>query len=251
MHYKSVFLSDVHLGTPQCKSYLLLKFLKENSFDELYLLGDIVDIWAMKAKWYWPEEHNTVVQKILRLSRKGTKVVYITGNHDEALRQFLDENELLNFGGIEITNHFFYVTELGKKYLLVHGDQYDGAIRSYPLLYWIGDKAYDVALKVNTVYNWWRKLFKLEYWSLSAYLKSKVKGAMAHVAKFDEIAVRECEKYSVDGMIYGHTHTPSSKNISGYHVVNSGDTVENCTFVAETEEGIIKIFSMTTGKELS
>jgi UDP-2,3-diacylglucosamine pyrophosphatase LpxH len=251
MHYKTLFVSDIHLGTKQCQVEYLLKFIHENTFDNVFLVGDIIDIYALSHKWYWTKEHNTFIQKILRLSRKGTNVIYIPGNHDDVLREWIKEVHPFFFGDIVIVNQHVYQTVKGKKLLLIHGDEFDGAIRSMGWLYWVGDRAYDIALRLNTVYNWFRRMFGLQYWSLSAYLKSKVKGAIQVVGNFEELVTRKCLVEGYDGVIYGHTHTPSIKTVKTKLIMNDGDVVESVTCLVETEEGKFQLIRMTDGKILA
>ena len=245
MHYKSLFTSDIHLGTKQCQVEYLLKFIHDNTFDNVFLVGDIIDIYALSRSRYWPQDHNTFVQKILRMDRKGVNVIYIPGNHDEAVREWIKDLSPFFLGDIEISLSYRYTSVSGKRFLLIHGDCFDGAIRSMGWLYWIGDYAYDFSLKLNTLYNKIRKLFGLQYWSLSAYLKSKVKGAIQVVNNFDELVTKECQSGSYDGVIYGHTHTPSIKTIKGTTVMNIGDMVESCTVIVETMEGKFELMRLS------
>jgi UDP-2,3-diacylglucosamine pyrophosphatase LpxH len=174
----------------------------------------------------------------------------IPGNHDEILREWIQETTPFFFGDIVIVNQHVYHSAIGKKILLIHGDEFDGAIRSMGWLYWVGDRAYDIALKLNTFYNWWRKLFKLQYWSLSAYLKSKVKGAIQVVGNFEELVTRKCIIEGYDGILYGHTHTPSIKKIKTKIIMNDGDCVESNTCIVETEEGEFQLIKMTDNRIL-
>ena len=245
MHYRTMFVSDIHLGTKQCQIEYLLKFIHDNTFDNIFLVGDIIDIHALSHKWYWHKDHNTFIQKILRMSRKGTQVVMIPGNHDAILRDFIKEITPFFFGDIVIVDQHIYESVRGKKFLLIHGDEFDGAIRSMGWLYWIGDRGYDIALGINTVYNQTRKLCGLKYWSLSSYIKSKVKGAIAVVNNFDELVARKCLVENYDGVIYGHTHTPNIKSIKTKIIMNDGDMVESCTCIVETEDGEFKLLNLT------
>jgi UDP-2,3-diacylglucosamine pyrophosphatase LpxH len=245
MHYNSLFVSDIHLGTKQCQVEYLLKFIHENTFDNVFLIGDIIDIQAMSHKWYWAKEHNTFIQKILRMSRKGSHITLIPGNHDNILRQWIEEITPFFFGDIVIVKEHVYQTVKGKKLLLIHGDEFDGAIRSMGWIYFLGDRAYDIALGLNTFYNWFRRLFGMQYWSLSAYLKSKVKGAIAVVNNFEELVTRKCLVEGYEGVIYGHTHTPSIKTIKTKLIMNDGDVVESVTCLVETEEGKFQLIKMT------
>jgi len=247
MHYRSLFVSDIHLGTRQCRVEYLLKFIHDNTFDNVFLIGDIIDIQAMSHKWYWAKEHNTFVQKILRLARKQTSVYYIVGNHDEALRDFLEKGMHFSFGDIRVCNEYEYKSVSGKNVLLLHGDEFDGAFRSMGWLYFFGDRAYEICLSLNSIYNWWRRKFGMGYWSLSSYLKSKVKSAMQSVNNFDELVVRRCIISGSDILIYGHSHTPGMKKIKSKYLLNTGDQVENFTCIVETEEGKFQLIKMTDG----
>lgn len=250
MHYRTLFVSDIHLGTKQCQVQYLLNFIHENTFDNVFLVGDIIDIHAMSHKWYWAKEHNTFIQKILRMARKNVSVTYILGNHDEALRSFIEDDMNFSFGDIKVCNEIVYRSVSGKRVLIVHGDCFDGAIRSMGWLYWIGDRAYDIALKLNTVYNSIRSLFGMRYWSLSAYLKSKVKSAVQVMGSFDELVTRKCILQGCDGVIYGHTHTPSIKTIKTKLIMNDGDVVESITCIVETTNGNFQLLRMTDNKIL-
>jgi UDP-2,3-diacylglucosamine pyrophosphatase LpxH len=222
-----------------------LKFIHENTFDNVYLVGDIIDIHALSHSWYWHKDHNTFIQKILRMSRKGTHVVMIPGNHDAILREWIKEITPFFFGDIVIVDQLDYMTAKGKKFLLIHGDEFDGAIRSMGWLYWVGDRAYDISLALNTMYNKIRKLCGFQYWSLSAYLKSKVKGAISVVNNFEELVTRKCILGGYDGIIYGHTHTPSIKTIKTKTIMNDGDMCESCTCLVETDEGEFKLMELS------
>lgn len=251
MHYRSLFVSDIHLGTKQCQVEYLLKFMHDNTFDNIFLVGDIIDIYALSHKWYWTQEHNTFIQKILRMSRKGTQVIMIPGNHDDILREWIKETSPFFFGDIIIVNEYTYIAKSGKKILLIHGDEFDGAIRSMGWLYWVGDRAYDIALSLNTMYNWFRKVFGMKYWSLSAYLKSKVKGAIQVVGNFEELVTRKCLVEGYDGILFGHTHTPSIKTIKTRLIMNDGDMVESITGIVETETGKFQLIKMNDGTIIS
>jgi UDP-2,3-diacylglucosamine pyrophosphatase LpxH len=245
MKYKSLFVSDIHLGTKQCQIQYLLKFIHDNEFENIFLLGDIIDIWSLKNKWYWHKDHNTFIQKMLKYSRKQKKLIYILGNHDEAIREFIKDGEQFSFGDIEVVDQYEYKSIKGYNFLLIHGDQFDGAIRSYGMLYWIGDRSYEICLEINAIYNWFRKWFGMPYWSLSAYLKSKVKAAVQFVSQFDDIVLRTCLVKSYDGIIYGHSHTPEIKKLKNKYLLNTGDQVENMTCIVETESGNFQLLKLT------
>lgn len=250
MKYKSLFVSDIHLGTKQCQVQYLLKFIHDNDFDNVFLVGDIIDIYSLQHKWYWHKDHNTFIQKILKMSRKNIQVKFLVGNHDEYFREFINDNQTFSFGDIEVLNEYVYTGVTGKKYLLIHGDCFDGAIRSMGMLYFLGDRSYEICLKINTLYNYFRKLFGLNYWSLSAYLKSKVKKAIEVINKFDELVVRMCIEKEYDGLFYGHSHSPDLKYIKNKLICNSGDNVENITCLVETMEGKIQLISLLNNKIL-
>ncbi len=241
MHYRTIFISDLHLGNKNSKTELLLDFLKVNTCDFLYLVGDVIDIWALSSKWYWTVNQNTVVQKILRMARKGTKVFYILGNHDEFFRSWMDGMKSFSFGDIEISDSAIHITAEGKKCLVLHGDQFDGAIRSMGWLYWLGDKAYGLALSLNTLFNWIGKMFGFKYWSLSAYLKLKVKKAIQHVNNFEHILVTRAREMKVDAVICGHIHTPAIRDLNGTLYINDGDWLESCSAVVETQTGAFQL----------
>lgn len=245
MHYKTLFVSDIHLGTRQSKVNYLLDFMRDNTFDTMYLCGDIIDIYALSHSWYWHKDHNTFIQKVLRLSRKGTQVVYVPGNHDDILREWIKEVSPFFFGDIVIVDSTEYTTVSGKKLSIIHGDEFDGAFRSLGWLYWIGDRAYEFALSINSILNWIRKRMGLRYWSLSSYLKSKVKGAINAVNNFEELVVRKCLIDAKDGIIYGHTHCPALKTIKSKEVLNIGDHVESCTCLVETIDGEFQLIRTT------
>jgi len=235
--YRALFLSDIHLGTRGCQADLLLEFLKLNDAETVYLVGDIVDGWRLKRSWYWPQEHNDVVQKILRKGRKGSRIVYAPGNHDEFLRDFLGTH----FGGIEVVDTIVHEAADGRRYLVIHGDQFDVVIRHAKWLAFFGDKAYGLALNVNTVLNLVRRKLGLTYWSLSAWAKLKVKNAVSFIGRFEEALSEEARRRGVDGVICGHIHHAADRDIDGVHYINTGDWVESCTAVAEHHDGTFEV----------
>jgi len=236
-HYRSIWISDVHLGTAGCQASYLLDFLKQNDSDYLYLVGDIIDGWALKRSWYWNQEHNDVIQKILRKARKGTQVVYIAGNHDEVVRQFIG----LAFGGIDIQDEVIHTTADGRRLLVLHGDLFDGVIQCARWLAIVGDHAYTVTLKLNRWFNHVRAKLGLGYWSLSQFLKHKVKKAVNFVSQFEQAVAREAKARGLDGVICGHIHKAEMREIDGILYCNDGDWVESLTALVETYEGELKI----------
>lgn len=236
MHYRTIFISDVHLGARDCKALHLLDFLKHNSCDTLYLVGDIIDGWKIQQnRWRWDQNHTNVVRKILSFAKKGTKVIYVAGNHDEFLRMFMPYE--FSFGNVEIHNQAEHTGADGKRYLVVHGDMFDGINRIVPWISFLGDKAYDVILYLNTKFNWVRRKLGFGYWSLSKYLKHKVKQAVSFMFQFEENLAGYCKKRGFDGVVCGHIHHAEIKEIDGVIYMNDGDWVESMTALVEYAEG--------------
>lgn len=243
--YRAIWISDLHLGTPGCQAGKLLDFLKHTESTYLYLVGDIVDGWALRRRWFWHQSHNDVVQKILRKSRKGTFVTYIAGNHDEAARNFLG----LAFGGIAIEDEVVHITERGKRLLVLHGDRFDGVIQCAKWLAYLGDHAYTVTLKLNQWFNWVRRHVGLPYWSLSQYLKHRVKNAVSYITSFEVALAREAKARNFDGVVCGHIHQPEIREIDGVTYCNDGDWVESLSALVETMDGELKLVYWQPGKK--
>ncbi len=235
--YRTVFVSDVHLGTRGSQAQAFLSFLRDTDADHIYLVGDIVDGWQLKKAWHWPQSHNDVVQKLLRKVRKGTRLTYIPGNHDEFLRHFLGTH----FGGIEVVDEAVHVTADGRRYLVLHGDVYDGIIRHAENLARIGDWAYDAAVFVDRRINMMRRRMGLPYWSLSSWAKSQVKQAVDFIGKFEAAACQDARRRGFDGIICGHIHHPAIETRDGLAYVNCGDWVESLTAVGETPDGRLEL----------
>ncbi|XWN29493.1 MAG: UDP-2,3-diacylglucosamine diphosphatase [Devosia sp.] len=231
--FRTLFLSDVHLGTRGCQADLLLDFLRHHDADTFYLVGDMVDGWRLKKTWYWPQSHNDVVQKILRKGRKGARIIYLPGNHDEFLRNYLGSH----FGGVEVIDSIIHDTADGKRMLVIHGDQFDVVVRHAKWLALLGDWAYVTALAMNTWVNIVRRRLGLTYWSLSAWAKLKVKNAVNFIGQFEQALASEAKRRGADGVICGHIHHAAIHDTHGAHYVNTGDWVESCTAVGETETG--------------
>ena len=240
MKVKTLFISDVHLGTSKCQADKLLQVLKDYEFEELVIVGDFIDLTSLKRKFYWKPDHSTVIQKILRASRKGTRVTYILGNHDYFLRGLIKEDNI-NLGDILICDEYFYQTSKGEKIYICHGDQFDGFIRLHPFLYVLGDWAYEMSFKINKAYNKIRRFFGLEYWSLSQYLKSKVKNAISFINDFKILSMKRLEEVNCDSIMIGHIHTPAIEKIGEKNYYNSGDFCESCSFLYEDLDGEIKL----------
>jgi UDP-2,3-diacylglucosamine pyrophosphatase LpxH len=236
-HYRAIWISDIHLGTRGCKADFLLDFLKNNESDQLYLVGDIIDGWQMRRNWYWNQAHNDVVQKILRKARKGTSVVYVAGNHDEALRDFLG----LSFGEIQIVNEARHLLRDGRALWVTHGDLFDGVIQHAKWLAYLGDSAYTVILNINDHYNRLRHRLGLSYWSLSQFLKHKVKNAVSYITSFEEALTQEARRRGYDGVVCGHIHRPEIREIDGILYCNDGDWVESLSALVETHAGELKL----------
>ncbi len=235
--YRAVFISDLHLGTPGCKSAYLLDFLKSHECDSLYLIGDVLDAWQLRNRWYWPQQHNDVVQKVLRKARKGTRVVYVPGNHDESVRQFRG----LSFGGIEIADEAVHVMADGRRLWLVHGDLFDGVVQHAKWLAKLGDSAYTFSLWLNNHFNRVRHKMGLGYWSLSQYLKHKVKNAVNFISAFENTVASEAKRRGYDGVVCGHIHKAEIREIDGILYCNDGDWVESLTALVETLDGRLEI----------
>jgi UDP-2,3-diacylglucosamine pyrophosphatase LpxH len=237
MQFRSVWISDVHLGTRGCNAELLLDFLRHTDSDYLYLIGDIVDIWRMRKSWYWRQAHNDVVQKLLRKARKGTRVIYIPGNHDENFRDFARHR----FGRVVVLTEAMHTTADGRRFLVIHGDQFDGIVKYARWLAFLGDSAYVLALGVNTWFNLIRRRLGFSYWSLSAYLKHKVKNAVEYISGYEKAVVAEARRRGADGIVCGHIHTAEIREIDGVLYCNDGDWVESCTALVEHADGRLEI----------
>ena len=237
LHFRTIWISDIHLGTTGCQAELLLEFLKHTESRELYLVGDIIDGWQLARRWYWHRFHNDVVQKILRKARKGTKVTYVAGNHDEFARHFLG----LAFGDIEIVDEAIHKTAAGKRLLIIHGDQFDAVVQCAKWLAHLGDMLYGISLEMNRGLNRIRRGLGLPYWSLSQYLKHRVKNAVSYINAFEEAVAREAKKRGLDGVVCGHIHRPEIRDIVGITYCNDGDWVESLSALVETVEGELKI----------
>ncbi len=241
---RTLFLSDLHLGTRGCQAALLLDFLKRYDADQIYLVGDIIDGWRLKSGWYWPQAHNDIIQKLLRKARKGTRIVYVPGNHDEFLRDYVGHQ----FGGVEIVDRTIHETATGERLLVIHGDQFDMVVRHARWLALLGDGAYTAALAVNTVVNVVRRRLGLTYWSLSAWAKLKVKNAVNFISDFETFLAAEARKQGADGVVCGHIHHAADRDIGGVRYVNTGDWVESCTAVVEHYDGRLELVRWTESR---
>jgi UDP-2,3-diacylglucosamine pyrophosphatase LpxH len=236
-HYRAIWISDTHLGTAGCKADFLLDFLRLNESWDLYLVGDIIDGWQLRKNWYWKQSHNDVVQKVLRKSRKGTRVTYIAGNHDEVLRQFIG----IAFGDIRIVNEATHHLLDGRKLWVTHGDFFDGVIQHAKWLAYLGDSLYTFILKANDVFNRTRHRLGLSYWSLSQYLKHRVKNAVSLMTQYEQALASEARRRGFDGVVCGHIHKPEIRWIDDVLYCNDGDWVESLSALVETHEGELKL----------
>jgi UDP-2,3-diacylglucosamine pyrophosphatase LpxH len=236
-HVRALFVSDLHLGTRGCQADLFLDFLRHHEADTIYLVGDIVDGWRLRSGWYWPESHNTIVQKLLRQARRGTRIVYVPGNHDDFARDYAG----LIFGGIEIAREALHVTADGRRFHVTHGDEFDIVVRHARWLAFLGDRAYTAALFVNTQFNRVRRCLGLPYWSLSAWAKLKVKNAVNFIGAFERALTDQAAQRNYDGVICGHIHHAMIRPLNGITYVNIGDFVESCTAVVEDDHGTLEL----------
>jgi UDP-2,3-diacylglucosamine pyrophosphatase LpxH len=235
---RALFLSDVHLGSRACQAERLLSFLKQYECRTIFLLGDIVDFWALKRAVYWPETHNTVVQKLLRLARHGVDIVYVPGNHDEALKKYFDTA----FGNVRLKKDYVHVAADGKRYALLHGDQYDQVTTCARWLSVLGDASYNLLVDLNRVLSWVRRKFKLAgHWSLADYAKRSIQGAASFISGFEVAVARHGKALAVDGVICGHIHTPVIKQLDGIVYLNCGDWVDSCTAIVEHLDGTMEL----------
>lgn len=234
---RTVWISDLHLGTPGCQAHALLDFLRDVECRTLYLVGDVIDGWQLRRSWYWPQAHNDVVQKILRKARKGTRVVFVPGNHDEFARRYVTHS----FGGVEVVDDCVHVTADGRRLWVTHGDLFDGVVQCARWLAVTGDLAYEFTLKLNRWFNRARARLGLPYWSLSRYLKGRVKRAVSYVGDFERAVAHEAKKRGVDGVVCGHIHHAEMRHVDGVLYCNDGDWVESLTALVEHHDGRLAI----------
>jgi len=236
--YRSAWISDAHLGTRGCNAAALLDFLRENDFDTLYIVGDLIDIWSLRRGIYWPQQHNDVIQKILRKARKGTHVIYIPGNHDELVSDFCG-----TYGNIEIKQTAIHVTASGERILIIHGHELDAVVQNIKWLAFAGDVGYQFLLSLNPLINFVRRRFGLGYWSLSAYAKRRVKDAVSFIGKFEAAVAHYAKRYRVDAVLCGHIHSAAIREFGNVTYYNCGDWVESCTALVEGEDGILSMIN--------
>lgn len=233
---RSLFISDLHLGSSKSQADKVLELLKKYEFENIFILGDFLDLIALKRKFFWRNEHSLVIQKILRLSRRGINIVYILGNHDFYIREILNDGQI-KLGDITICDEFIWTTKKNKKIYLVHGDCFDGFIRINKFLYSLGDWSYEFSIKLNKTYNLFRRLLGLDYWSLSAYLKHRVKNVVQFLTQYKKISANKLKEVECDILMMGHIHTPEISN----HYINCGDFCESCSYIVETIDGDLEL----------
>jgi len=238
-HFRTLFISDVHLGSKAAKADFLIDFLRHHEAETIVLVGDIVDGWRLKRNWYWPQAFNDVTQKFLRKARKGTRIIYIPGNHDEFLRDFPGTH----FGGVEVADRIFHEAADGRRYLVLHGDEFDVVVRHARVVAYLGDWAYDAAIAINVVFAAVRRRLGLPYWSFSSWAKQQVKTAVNFIGEFQKVVVEEARRADADGVICGHIHHAVITEIDGIRYINSGDWVESCTAIAEHHDGGMELIT--------
>lgn len=235
--FRTIWISDTHLGTAGCQAELLLDFLKSTDCETLYLVGDIVDGWQLKRGWYWPPRHNDIVRCVLKKAKHGTRVVYVPGNHDEAFRDYTG----LNLGGVELVPEALHLTVDGRKLLVLHGDEFDGVVMYARWLAFLGDYAYTLLLKTNGLLNRVRRRLGLPYWSLSSELKKRVKNAVQFISSFEQAVAHAATERGASGVVCGHIHTAEIRTIGDVTYYNDGDWVESCTALVEHSDGRMEI----------
>ena len=235
--YRTIWISDVHLGMRGCNAGMLIDFLDHVDSERMYLVGDIVDGWRLKKKLYWPAAHNDVLWRLLKRANRGVEVIYIPGNHDEAMRQYCG----LDFGGIAIRRDAIHQTADGMRLLVLHGDEFDAIMLSHRWLAYVGDRAYEAMMTLNRVVNAWRRLFRMPYWSLSKHAKAKVKNAVEFISRYEQVVAHAAANRGVDGVVCWHIHTAEHRDIGGTLYYNDGDWVESCTALVEHFDGRLEI----------
>ncbi len=237
-HFRTGWISDVHLGTKGAQAHALLAFLREHEFETLYIVGDLIDVWSLKRGIYWPQPHNDVIQKLLRAARKGTKIVYIPGNHDEFIANYHGD-----FGGVTVVPNAVHTTAGGRRLLVMHGHELDSVVQNIKWLAHLGDIGYQFLLRLNHPLNFIRRVFGLRYWSLSAFVKQRVKGAVNYVGKFEECIARYAKDREAQGVVCGHIHVPTLRSIGDITYYNCGDWVESCSALVEHMDGHVELLT--------
>jgi UDP-2,3-diacylglucosamine pyrophosphatase LpxH len=237
-HFRTGWISDIHLGTRGCQVEDLLVFLRDHEFDTLYVVGDLIDVWQLRRGIYWPQSHNDVIQKLLRKARKGTRLIYIPGNHDEFVSGFLGQ-----YGAVHVVERAIHETADGRRLLVMHGHELDTVVQNLKWLAHIGDLGYQLLLKLNRPINFFRRLLGWEYWSLSAYVKRSVKNAVSFIGAFEEAVTRYASAENVEGVVCGHIHSPTVRKIGPLTYYNTGDWVESLSALVEHQDGRMELLT--------
>jgi UDP-2,3-diacylglucosamine pyrophosphatase LpxH len=250
---RAVFISDTHLGTRGCRADALADFLRRIHCEQLYLVGDIIDVWRLRKSWYWDAMHDEVVRLVLGHARRGTEVIYIPGNHDEMLRSWLPELGMpdLEISGVRLVREAVHTTADGRRFLVIHGDAFDRVVCYVRCLAVLGDAAYTAALVVNRWFNAARRRLGLPYWSLSAFLKRQVKQAVKAIDRFEDALAEEAQRRGMDGVICGHIHHAEVREMQGMLYLNGGDWVESCTALVENTDGVFELYDWAAANALS
>jgi len=247
--YRSVFISDTHLGTRGCRAEFLAGFLKATSCENLFLVGDIIDGWRLKRSWFWDKHHDKVLRRVLKMARNGTNVVYVPGNHDEMLRKFVPLG--IEVCGVKIQMEAEHITAQNKRLLIIHGDAFDSVVAHAPFLAILGDSAYTLALTVNRYFNIVRRWLGYDYWSLSAWLKLQVKEAVKAIDRFETALAEDAKERGFDGVVCGHIHHAEMREVNGVLYLNDGDWVESCTALVEHMDGSLELIDWVARNKLS
>jgi UDP-2,3-diacylglucosamine pyrophosphatase LpxH len=246
LRLRSVFISDVHLGFKGCRAGFLLDFLRRVECEQLYLVGDIIDLWSLERTFYWPQQHNDVIRTLLGKAKHGTRVVYVPGNHDRVFRDY----DGWVFGNVEVRREAIHLTADGRRLLVMHGDELDSVIRASPFLESLGCRAYSFVLRLNRHVNALRQRLGYPYWSVAAFLKHKVKNAVQYISNFERAVACEARRRGVDGMVCGHIHRAEVSDIDGILYCNDGDWVESCTALVEDAQGRLSLLRWTEEVEV-
>lgn len=237
IRFRTLFISDLHLGSRGCQADALAAFLKAHECDQLYLVGDIIDGWRLKRSLYWPQSHSNVLRRLLTLTKRGTELIFVTGNHDEFLRRYSDHS----FGNLKLVDRAEHRTADGRRFLVIHGDEYDVITRYHRWIAFLGDVGYNLLLSVNRVNNYFRERLGFGRWSLSAWVKHRVKRAVNFISDFEGAVAYACEREGFQGVICGHIHHAEMRRVGNIEYLNCGDWVESCTALAEDDEGKIHL----------
>jgi len=237
LRYRSIFISDVHLGTRDAKTQYLYDFLSRSECEHLYLVGDIFDLWKLKKGWHWPPINNELLSLVFNMARNGTRVTYVPGNHDEMFRDYTGSD----YNGVQVEREAIHEGADGRRFLVIHGDEFDCIMRHNKWLAYVGDGAYEFLLWLNHWFNAARRRLGFNYWSLSAFLKQQTKSAVNFIGNFEKLVCHEAERREVNGVICGHIHHATMRKIDGYDYKNTGDWVESCTALVEDSRGHFEI----------